>query len=178
MISPPDRHGENNCSALVKISSDVVEISSEPVKISSELVEISSELVLKETEKISTSAESLIISIFRKTTNAVCPSLLSRYSQPPNAANVGSSWAVYGSVCMTFFNIHFPCVLHPIFRVFVCARCFECLFAPDISPDLRPCVSGGVAPIPTFCPYRARYLLNPVHGGTQGVVHSVHYTLG
>gem|GEM_PF-3151759 len=101
MISPPNRHGENNCSAPVKISSDVVEISSEPVKISSELVEISSELVeisselvLKETEKISTSAESLIISIFRKTTNAVCPSLLSRYSQPPNAANVGSSWAV------------------------------------------------------------------------------------
>ena len=94
MISPPNRHGENNCSAPVKISSDVVEISSEPVKISSELVEISSELVLKETEKNSTSAESLIISIFRKTTDAVCQSLLSRYSQPPNAANVGSSWAV------------------------------------------------------------------------------------
>ena len=74
-----------------------------------------------------------------------------------------------GVVGVTFFNIHFPCVLRPIFRVFVCARCFECLFAPDISPDLRPCVSGGVAPIPTFCPYRARYLLNPVHGGTQGV---------
>ena len=44
--------------------------------------------------------------------------------------------------------------------------------------DLRPCVSRGVAPISTYCPYRARYLLNPVHGGTQGVVHSVHYTLG
>ena len=87
----PNRHGENNCSAPVKISSVVVKISSAPVEISSELVEISSELVLKETEKISTSAESLIISIFRKTTNAVCPSLLARYSQPPNAANVDSS---------------------------------------------------------------------------------------
>ena len=39
-------------------------------------------------------------------------------------------------------------------------------------------MSGGVAPIPTFCPYRARYLLNPGHEGTQGVVHSVHFTLG
>ena len=40
---------------------------------------------------------------------------------------------------MTFFNIHFPCVLRPIFRVFVCARCFECLFAPDVSSVcLRP----------------------------------------
>ena len=47
------------------------------------------------------------------------------------------------------------------------------------TPDLRPWdVGGGVAPIPTFCPYRARYLLNPGHGGTQGVVHSVHFTLG
>ena len=85
---------------------------------------------------------------------------------PPMWVVVGPCRGVVG---VTFFNIHFPCVLRPIFRVFVCARCFECLFAPDISPDLRPCVSGGVAPIPTFCPYRARYLLNPVHGGTQGV---------
>ena len=48
------------------------------------------------------------------------------------------------------------------------------------TPDLRPwdVGGGGVAPIPTFCPYRARYLLNPGHGGTQGVVHSVHFTLG
>ena len=45
---------------------------------------------------------------------------------------------------------------------------FPVCFAPDISRDLRPCVSGGVAPIPTFCPYRARYLLNPVHGGNPG----------
>ena len=37
---------------------------------------------------------------------------------------------------------------------------------------------GGVAPIPTFCPYRARYLLNPGHGGTQGRVNGVNNTLG
>ena len=43
---------------------------------------------------------------------------------------------------------------------------------------VRGMSGGGVAPIPTFCPYRARYLLNPGHGGTQGVVHSVHFTLG
>ena len=47
--------------------------------------------------------------------------------------------------------------------------CFAPDISRDVSRDLRPCVSGGVAPIPTFCPYRARYLLNPVHGGTQGV---------
>ena len=35
--------------------------------------------------------------------------------------------------------------------------------------DLRPCVSRGVAPISTYCPYRARYLLNPVHGGKPRV---------
>ena len=84
---------------------------------------------------------------------------------PPMWVVVGPRRGVFA---WHFFNIHFPCVLRPIFRVFVCARCFECLFAPDISPDLRPCVSGGVAPIPTFCPYRARYLLNPVHGGNPG----------
>ena len=84
---------------------------------------------------------------------------------PPMWVVVGPCRGVFA---WHFFNIHFPCVLRPIFRVFVCARCFECLFAPDISPDLRPCVSGGVAPIPTFCPYRARYLLNPVHGGNPG----------
>ena len=65
--------------------------------------------------------------------------------------------------CRGVFAWHF---LTYISRVF-CARCFA-RFAPDISRDLRPCVSGGVAPIPTFCPYRARYLLNPVHGGNPG----------
>ena len=44
------------------------------------------------------------------------------------------------------------------------------LFHQRISTlDLRPCVSRGVAPISTYCPYRARYLLNPVHGGKPRV---------
>ena len=42
-------------------------------------------------------------------------------------------------------------------------------YAPYNAPHLRPCVSRGVAPISTYCPYRARYLLNPVIGETQGV---------
>ena len=37
------------------------------------------------------------------------------------------------------------------------------------SPIYARVLSRGVAPISTFCPYRARYFLNPVHGGTQGV---------
>ena len=31
--------------------------------------------------------------------------------------------------------------------------------------QFMPVVSRGVAPISTYCPYRARYLLNPVMGG-------------
>ena len=40
------------------------------------------------------------------------------------------------------------------------------------SPIYARVLSRGVAPISTFCPYRARYFLNPVHGGTQGVASS------
>ena len=36
------------------------------------------------------------------------------------------------------------------------------------NPRFTPVVSRGVAPISTYCPYRARYLLNPVHGGNPG----------
>ena len=40
-------------------------------------------------------------------------------------------------------------------------------------------VSRGVAPISTYCPYRARYLLNPRHGGNPGCRSpSVCFTLG
>ena len=52
-------------------------------------------------------------------------------------------------------------VLCPMLCPMCCTRC--------VAPDLRLCVSRGVAPISTYCHYRARYLLNPVHGGTQGV---------
>ena len=44
--------------------------------------------------------------------------------------------------------------------------------------DLRLIVGGALPLLPTYCPYRARYHLNPVVGGTQGVVHYVHFTLG
>ena len=37
------------------------------------------------------------------------------------------------------------------------------------NPRFTPVVSRGVAPISTYCPYRARYLLNPVHGGKPRV---------
>ena len=78
-------------------------------------------------------------------------------------------------------------VLYPMLYPMYCARCYTDVLYPMlhpmcctrcVAPDLRLCVSRGVAPISTYCPYRARYLLNPVIGGTQGVVHSVHYTLG
>ena len=36
------------------------------------------------------------------------------------------------------------------------------------SPIYVRLLSRGVAPISTFCPYRARYFLNPVHGGNPG----------
>ena len=52
-------------------------------------------------------------------------------------------------------------------------------YAPCNAPHLRPCVSRGVAPISTYCPYRARYLLNPSHGGNPGCRSpSVCFTLG
>ena len=34
--------------------------------------------------------------------------------------------------------------------------------------DLRLIVGGALPLLPTYCPYRARYLLNPVHGGDPG----------
>ena len=49
---------------------------------------------------------------------------------------------------------------------YIYTYCFTNAYQPPIYARV---LSRGVAPISTFCPYRARYFLNPVHGGTQGV---------
>ena len=45
---------------------------------------------------------------------------------------------------------------------YIYTYCFTNAYQPPIYARV---LSRGVAPISTFCPYRARYFLNPVHGG-------------
>ena len=56
--------------------------------------------------------------------------------------------------------------IHRSQHTYINTYCFTNAYQPPIYVRL---LSRGVAPTSTFCPYRARYFLNPVHGGTQGV---------
>ena len=46
----------------------------------------------------------------------------------------------------------------------MCPSFHHCMPFSDNSPV---CVEGALPLSSTFCPYRARYLLNPIHGGPR-----------
>ena len=59
--------------------------------------------------------------------------------------------------------------IHRAQHTYINTYCFTNAYQPPIYARV---LSRGVAPISTFCPYRARYFLNPVHGGEPRVSQS------
>ena len=60
----------------------------------------------------------------------------------------------------------------------ICARVFRPIIHPCDSRDNSPVCVEGRCPIFDILPLQGANVIKPSRGGTQGVVHSVHYTLG
>ena len=63
-----------------------------------------------------------------------------------------------------------------------CARCYTDVLYPMLYPmccaRFTPVCVEGRCPIFDILPLQGANVIKPSRGGTQGVVHSVHYTLG